>query len=127
MKREKQLSPLILDREHPCVGKTVRSVAGHDAKRYFVIIGAGTHQPERSDNASAIVYIADGKLRKTEKPKCKKMRHLKIVGQAGCELKQRIINETLTNKLLWNYIKTYYQDIKDDTTMRVKEEQHAKG
>ena len=48
------------------VGSIVRSIAGHDKGDLQLVVGL--------DNGYA--YVADGKLRKVEKPKKKKLKHL---------------------------------------------------
>ena len=48
------------------VGSIVRSIAGHDKGSLLLVVGL--------DNGYA--YVADGKLRKIEKPKKKKLKHL---------------------------------------------------
>ncbi|MDR0896766.1 MAG: KOW domain-containing RNA-binding protein [Oscillospiraceae bacterium] len=48
-------------------GRVVRSLAGRDAGRRFAVL--------RADDTFA--YLADGDLRKVEKPKKKKIRHLR--------------------------------------------------
>ncbi|MCG8483953.1 MAG: KOW domain-containing RNA-binding protein [Clostridia bacterium] len=63
------------------VGQIVSSKAGRDKDRLFVIIDIVDDQ---------YVLIADGDLRKIEKPKKKKVRHL---------LKQNIINSDIKEKL----------------------------
>lgn len=63
------------------VGQIVSSKAGRDKDRLFVIIDIIDHQ---------YVLIADGDLRKIEKPKKKKVKHL---------LKQNIINSNIKEKL----------------------------
>ncbi len=63
------------------VGQIVSSKAGRDKDRLFVIIDIIDDQ---------YVLIADGDLRKIEKPKKKKVRHL---------LKQNIINSDIKEKL----------------------------
>lgn len=50
------------------VGSVVLSTAGHDSGNYFVVVEI------ESDN---YVKICDGKLRKLDKPKRKKIKHLK--------------------------------------------------
>jgi ribosomal protein L14E/L6E/L27E len=49
------------------IGRVVYSKAGRDKDANFVIVGILNE---------SFVYIADGKLRKIEKPKKKKLRHL---------------------------------------------------
>ncbi len=51
-------------------GDIVQSVAGHDKDRYFVIVAM--------DGIFAL--IANGKLHKCDKPKKKKLKHLKNTG-----------------------------------------------
>lgn len=50
------------------VGSVVQSAAGRDKNRFFVVLAL-------EDGGYA--YIADGRLRKTEKPKKKKLIHLR--------------------------------------------------
>ena len=52
------------------VGSIVRSIAGHDKGSLLLVVGL--------DNGYA--YVADGKLRKVEKPKKKKLKHLQGSG-----------------------------------------------
>ncbi|MCL2068366.1 MAG: KOW domain-containing RNA-binding protein [Oscillospiraceae bacterium] len=47
-------------------GTVIRSVAGHDKNRFYVIVSA----------QAGFVWIADGKERKLEKPKRKNPRHV---------------------------------------------------
>jgi len=49
-----------------CLGKVVKSTAGHDKNRFFCIVGIS------KDN----VKLADGKLRTLEKPKTKNTKHI---------------------------------------------------
>lgn len=63
------------------IGQIVSSKAGRDKDRLFVIIDIIDDQ---------YVLIADGDLRKIEKPKKKKVKHL---------LKQNIINSDIKEKL----------------------------
>ncbi len=56
--------------EYPVeVGRIAVSTAGRDKRRYFVIIDIVDAQ---------YVYIADGDLRKKDRPKKKKLRHLRL-------------------------------------------------
>lgn len=78
-------------------GTIVLSKAGRDEGRLFAVIGA----PE--DNFR---LIADGKLRPLEKPKCKKLKHLKQMG--FCEdLAQLVKQQKLTNRLLKQKLKLF--------------------
>ncbi len=49
------------------LGQIVKSKAGRDKDRYFVVIGFEKEQ---------YLYIADGDLRKIDRPKKKKIKHL---------------------------------------------------
>lgn len=65
------------------IGQVVRSKAGRDKGRYFIVIGI-----EASDYA----FIADGVLRKVENPKKKKLKHLEIKNELIGEIKEKISN-----------------------------------
>lgn len=54
------------------VYSVVLSTAGHDSGRLFTVVGF-------ADDNHAL--IADGRLRRLEKPKKKKLRHLKVAGR----------------------------------------------
>ena len=69
-KQKKQAAPVILNREDARVGSVAVSMAGHDAGLLMVIV-AGL-------DANS-VFVADGKRRKINDPKKKKMQHLSIV------------------------------------------------
>ena len=49
-----------------CEGSVVKSQAGHDKGRFYVVVKV----------EGTCAYIADGKLRKLEKPKRKNLKHL---------------------------------------------------
>lgn len=65
------------------IGQVVRSKAGRDKGRYFVVIGVG---------GDGYVFIADGVLRKIENPKKKKIKHLEIKSEWISEIKEKISN-----------------------------------
>ena len=50
-------------------GKTVRSRAGHDSGRLYVVL--------RTEGA--FVYLSDGRLKPREGPKKKKIRHIEVL------------------------------------------------
>ena len=56
-------------------GSAVLSLAGHDKGKIFAVIGVADQNH---------VLIADGKRRKIEKPKKKKLKHLKAIGKLDC-------------------------------------------
>ena len=49
-------------------GQIVKSLSGRDKDRYFVVLAV---QEE-------FVWLSDGKMRKLEHPKCKKIKHIQI-------------------------------------------------
>lgn len=49
-------------------GTIVKSIAGHDKQRFYVVVEANGDK----------VKIADGKVRKLESPKIKNLKHLRI-------------------------------------------------
>lgn len=69
------------------IGDIVISKAGHDKDKPFVVVAV------MNDD---FVLIADGANRKTENPKLKRKRHLRVVAQSGIKsptnaaLKKRI-------------------------------------
>jgi len=73
------------------LGHLVVSLAGRDKGIICAVVG-------NSDD-EGYVYIADGKIRKVENPKKKKLKHLKPIAQAPVipteRLTNRIIRETV--------------------------------
>ncbi len=60
---------MVGDTEVPEIGRVAQSIAGRDTGRCFVII-------EVMDDG--YVMVADGSLRKLDRPKKKKLKHLKL-------------------------------------------------
>ena len=58
----------------------VVSLAGRDAGRYFFVL--------ESDGEHAVV--ADGKVRKLERPKRKKLKHLRFVASSDCHTAEKL-------------------------------------
>ncbi|KXG74760.1 KOW domain-containing RNA-binding protein [Thermotalea metallivorans] len=73
------------------IGQVVKSKAGRDKDRVFIVIGIVDHQ---------YVLIADGDLRKADKPKKKKVRHLAKYNIISEEVKQQIKNKGKISNLL---------------------------
>ncbi len=73
------------------VGQIVKSKAGRDKDRTFVIIGIVDQQ---------YVLVADGDLRKVDKPKKKKVRHLAKYNIVSEDIKQKIDNNDKVSNLL---------------------------
>lgn len=63
------------------VGQVVYSKKGRDKGRYYIIVGIIDE---------CYVYIADGDLRKTEKPKKKKLKHLILTGEIVEPIKEKL-------------------------------------
>ena len=67
----------------------VKSVAGRDKDRIFVVM---SHIDENH------VFISDGKMRRVEKPKKKKIKHLRLLGQHSEFLENKMTEDgRLTN------------------------------
>ena len=75
------------------IGDMVLALAGRDEDRLFVVVGI----PE--DN---YVHIADGKSRKADSPKKKKIKHIKLVKKAEADFMQglNLKNGKFTNSVL---------------------------
>jgi ribosomal protein L14E/L6E/L27E len=70
--------------ENTLIGKVVNSKAGRDMHRKFIVVEI---------LSSEYVYIADGDLRKIEKPKKKKVRHLDFTDIIAEEVKDLILSK----------------------------------
>lgn len=80
------------------LGSIARSTAGRDKDKIFVIVGVLDE---------AYVLIADGRSRKIEKPKKKKLKHLRAVGQS--EYAAELLAENkLTNKTAAKITASYH-------------------
>ena len=79
-------------------GKIVKSKAGHDKGQLFVISGV-------SDIENGYVFIADGKSRRIEKPKKKKLKHLILLDES------LEADEDFTNKKIREAIKKLKADL----------------
>ncbi len=78
------------------VGTLVVSVSGRDEGRVLAVVGSNeTH-----------LFLADGRKRRIEKPKQKKIKHVRVLGlrltQGECE---KLEKNELTNKMLYNGIR----------------------
>ncbi|NLM50097.1 MAG: RNA-binding protein [Clostridiaceae bacterium] len=69
-------------------GDLVLSTAGRDKGRYFIIIKV----------IENFAFICDGDLRRYEKPKKKKLKHLKHLGISDAQIKEKILcGQKITN------------------------------
>ncbi|MGB9779954.1 RNA-binding protein [Caldanaerobacter sp.] len=81
------------------LGQIVRSKAGRDKGRVFVVVGKVDEQH---------VLIADGDLRKIEKPKKKKYKHLQKYNEIINEVREKLKKgETLTNEEIRKLLEPY--------------------
>lgn len=84
--------------EEYVIGQLVFSKSGHDKGSLFIIV----------DIEGEYLYLADGKVRKIEKPKKKKNKHVQKVNYVVEEIKEKIQEEsTLNNAELRKAIKKY--------------------
>ena len=70
--------------DHSLLGKVVHSKSGRDKGKYFIVIGIIDAE---------YVYISDGDLRKFEKPKKKKIKHLVFTNLMAEEIREAILSE----------------------------------
>ncbi|HHW58206.1 MAG TPA: RNA-binding protein [Clostridia bacterium] len=81
------------------IGQIVRSKAGRDKGRIFVIIGKVDEQH---------VLIVDGDLRKIERPKKKKFKHLQKYNDVIFQIKEKIEKgDKLTNEEIRKFLEPY--------------------
>lgn len=84
------------------LGQIVKSTAGRDCGELFIIL----------DIEEAYVYIADGKRRRIESPKKKKLKHLQITYMISEEIAGKLkYNEKITNADIRNNLKDYQQTL----------------
>ncbi len=83
-------------------GSLVYSIAGRDKDRVFVVVGL----------EGMFCYLVDGKVRKCDKPKKKKLKHIQSVGYKAEALKKKIaLGERLTNSEVRKVIAAYHEEI----------------
>ncbi|MDI3477094.1 MAG: hypothetical protein PWQ59_619 [Thermoanaerobacterium sp.] len=81
------------------IGRIVKSKAGRDKDRIFIIVGVADEKH---------VLIADGDLRKIEKPKKKKLIHLQKYNEVDETIREKILKgETVTNAEIKNALKQF--------------------
>lgn len=73
------------------VGQVAKSLSGRDANRLFFIIKLIDSQ---------YVLIVDGKKRKLDRPKQKKVKHLKIYDFYNDKVENRIVSDNITDTFL---------------------------
>lgn len=82
------------------IGQLVYSKSGRDKTRALVILGI----------EDEYAFVADGKYRKIENPKRKKLKHLQFTNTNFSLISKKIINsEAITNDFLWHTIFKYLE------------------
>ncbi|HIS46712.1 MAG TPA: RNA-binding protein [Candidatus Scybalocola faecigallinarum] len=79
------------------IGQLVRSKAGHDKGKVFVVVGVGEKW----------LCLADGQVRFSEKPKKKNVRHVQTINVFAADLAACTSSESLTDPMIKKAIKTY--------------------
>lgn len=78
------------------LGKVVHSKAGRDKDKYFIIIGIIDDM---------FVYISDGDLRKIDKPKKKKLKHLVLTNIVAEDIRLDILsNNKISNSKIRKFL-----------------------
>jgi ribosomal protein L14E/L6E/L27E len=80
-------------------GSVAVSLAGRDKGRRFIVVGVLDEDH---------VLIADGRLRKIEKPKKKKLKHLKVEVSGDDQVADLIKNNLLTNNTAAKMLASYH-------------------
>ncbi len=79
-------------------GAAVVSLAGHDRGRCFFVVG----------KEEGYLLVADGRARKIEKPKRKKVRHIRVVGfPEGAVAEKLRRGEKVCNRELWMGVREF--------------------
>ena len=88
------------------IGDIVLALAGRDSERFFIVVGIIDEN---------YVYIANGKSRKADVPKKKKVRHIKLEKKAGEDYIRslNLKNGKFTNAVLRKIIGEYSNGIKE--------------
>ena len=80
------------------LGGIVLARAGRDKNKYFIIV----------KTEDRFVYICDGKTRKIQKPKKKKLKHVTLMGYAQEDICTRLKSgEQITNSEISRCLKEY--------------------
>ncbi|KPU42611.1 hypothetical protein OXPF_37860 [Oxobacter pfennigii] len=87
-----------MESERIILGQIVRSKAGRDKDKYFVVMGL---------DGKEYALICDGELRKVEKPKRKKIKHLDVHNHVAHDVKAKIeSNMRISNGDIKNSLKS---------------------
>ena len=89
--------------ENKMTGCFARSLAGHDKTEIYIIVG---EEP-------GYVYLSDGKLKKVENPKKKKLKHIQPVKRADALIAEKL-ETTAAAEETTRAIKEYISHMKED-------------
>lgn len=82
------------------IGSIVFSKAGRDAGRFFIV----TEVVDEN-----FVKVVDGKLRRLEKPKMKKIKHLKATGDISEKIREKLLDgKVIYDAEINSIIRKYY-------------------
>ena len=74
----------------PAVGQVVKSLKGHDEERLYIIAAVLSGE---------FVLCVDGKYRQLNKPKTKRFKHLKVLGELPIEFTERLLDSDVRKAL----------------------------
>ncbi|NLZ83878.1 MAG: hypothetical protein GX915_09455 [Clostridiales bacterium] len=83
------------------IGYYAMSTAGHDAGRWYVILGIENEYG----------FLSDGKIRTLDHPKRKKMKHMQICKKVDSILKDKLIQGCASNEEIKRTLKLFQKEI----------------
>lgn len=83
------------------IGYYSMSTAGHDAGRWYVIIGI--------ENEYAL--LCDGRLRTIDRPKRKKLKHMQVCKKVDTILENKLTQGTVSNEEIKRTLKLFQKEI----------------
>ena len=84
------------------LGQIVRTKAGRDRGKWMVVVGF---------EKESFVYLTDGRSRKTEKPKLKKLKHVAKTNRISQEIVQELQQKGSVSDYLVRQVLSQYQEI----------------
>ncbi len=90
------------------ISNIVQSLAGRDSGEYFFVVGTEEN----------FVHLADGKTRRIESPKRKKLRHIRYEAEGNFRVTEKLKNgDKVTNSELRRALAQYRADAKEQEAM----------
>lgn len=83
------------------IGYYAMSTAGHDAGRWYIILGI--------DNGYGL--LCDGKIRTLDRPKRKKLKHMQICKKLDPVLEDKLVRGCITNEEIKRTLKLLQKEI----------------